>query len=216
LWHPNDQFYVKLFDQLYIYVTVLGWILFGCTVTAAFRGLTEAFPRIGYSVALLLGALAIGGACAFWMAHFKTPVIHTSLGLVFVLERGVSFTMTATLAGGRATAALMGFPTRKVARRFCDLMTLYMFGYFLCITLLFPPFDKRHTRLLSSFVSTYDDAVLAGLSAFWLFRKSDREEDLLPAVWTRAVERPKAELLQTEGREEISRLLGANVKRDEE
>jgi hypothetical protein len=188
----------------------LHWIFEALTVIAAFRALTKAFPRVEYSVTLLLGALGIVGTCAVWMAGFiKMPLgWSTRTGLSFALERDTGFIMAVILVGSRGTIAMMGIPTRKSARRFCDLMIFYMLGGSLAMA--FTIVTTRHI-VLRTLLPIYKGAIFAGLSAFWLFRASDRDEDLLPLVWTPAIERPKAELLQMEGREEISRLLGPDV-----
>jgi hypothetical protein len=196
------------------YTHVLDWIFDAFAAIAAFRGLTEAFPRVESSVTMLLGALGILGACSVWMTGFvkMPPGWGTLTALIIFLESNVGIIMAAMLAGLRATTALMRFPTPKGARRLCDLMTLYLFGIFLASAPRWHAGQPRPFERLIIIVSIYNGAIFAGLSAFWLFRASDRSEDLLPLVWAPAVERPKAELLQMEGGEEISRLLGPAVK----
>jgi hypothetical protein len=209
-WH------LLVYDTIFIYITVLEYMLMGLVVIAAFRGITEAFPRVGYSVTLLFGALTVVGACSVWMARFYTAAQVWSVfwALALVGKRDVAFIMATTLAGARITIAIMGVPTRQSARRFCDLTTLYMFGPFLSAA--FALIHLRPYYVLSTLLSTCNDIIFAGLSAFWLFRPSDREEDLLPLAWCHALDRPKTELLQLEGREEISRLLGPDVEQGNE
>jgi hypothetical protein len=205
LWH------LPVYTTFWVYTTALYWILVGFVVSAAFRSITEAFPRIGHSVTLLFGALAIFGACSVWMVRFYTAAKAWGVwwSIALVGKRDVAFTMAVTLAGARFTIAMMGFPTRKSARRFCDLTALYTFGMFLSSALTLVHL-KRYF-VMTTLLTDCNDSIFVGLSAFQLFRASDRDEDLLPLVWSQSVERPKAQLLQLEGKEELSHLLGPDI-----
>ena len=202
---------------VYPYLAFVIWVCEGASIIAAFRSLTESFPRFGYSVTVLLGALAVLGACACWMGgFFKAPAgWQPAWEIALVIQRNVGLVMVATLAGSRLAIAMMGFPTRRSARRLADILTLYVSGAF--VASAFAVHSQKDHPVIVGMLPICNGAVFATLLSFGLVRAADRAEDLIPVFWAPAVEQPKAALLQMEGREEIGHLLGAKVKpRDEE